>query len=110
MKITFEEVLSEKEWLHKELMNSLTSDIITKAMEDRFYDVKLMINGEEVEPKLYNDIITNIDKYISEEAKLIVRDKLEEAFIKSNRLNEIINDVSEKIIDEFDLYENEDYQ
>lgn len=27
MKITFEETLSRKEWLHKELMESLTGDV-----------------------------------------------------------------------------------
>ena len=30
MRITFKETLSRKEWLHKELMESLTGDIITK--------------------------------------------------------------------------------
>ena len=57
MKITFEELLSKKEWLHSELLNSLPHEIVSKASEDQFYDVKLVINGVEVEPKMYNDIM-----------------------------------------------------
>ena len=45
MKVTFQEVLSRKTWLQKEMLNSLTGDNITKASEDQFYDVKLLING-----------------------------------------------------------------
>lgn len=37
MKITFEELLSRKEWIHSEMMKSLTEDLLLKANKDRFY-------------------------------------------------------------------------
>jgi hypothetical protein len=107
MKITFEEALSRKEWLHTELMNSLTGDLITQASEDRFYDVKLLVNGIELEPQLFNKIVNNIEKYIDEQAKSLVREKLEEAENKVRRLSELFDEVAYKIKDEFNLDERE---
>jgi len=103
MKITFEEILSAKKWLHKELLESLNGDIITKASEDRFYDVKLLVNGVELEPTFYNKIVTNIEKYIDAEAKKLVCHKLEEAEKKSRKLSELIDVAKNSIIDEFNL-------
>ena len=107
MKITFEEALSRKEWLHTELMNSLTGDLITQASEDRFYEVKLLVNGIELEPQLFNKIVNNIEKYIDEQAKSLVREKLEEAENKVRRLSELFDEVAYKIKDEFNLDERE---
>ena len=108
MKITFEETLSRKEWLHKELMESLTGDIITKSSEDQFYDVKLLVNGVELEPTFYNKLVNNIEKYIDAEAKSLVRQKLEEAEAKSRKLSELIEVAKNSIIDEFNL-DDEDF-
>ena len=107
MKITFDETLSRNEWLHRELMNSLTGEVITKASEDRFYEVKLLVNGIELEPQLFNKIVNNIEKYIDEQAKLLVREKLVEAENKIRKLSELIDEVSYKIIEEFNLDEQE---
>ena len=103
MKVTFQEVLSRKTWLQKEMLNSLTGDIITKASEDQFYDVKLVINGVEIEPKIFNDIMNGIEKYIDAEAKELVKIKLEKAEYKVRKLDELISDASDKIREEFDL-------
>ena len=108
MKITFEETLSRKEWLHKELMSSLTGDIITKATEDQFYDVKLLVNGVELEPTFYNRLVDNIEKYIDAEAKSLVHQKLVEAVNKSRKLTEIIEAAKNSIIDEFNLDDSDD--
>lgn len=108
MKITFEETLSRKEWLHKELMESLTGDIITKASEDQFYDVKLLVNGVELEPTFYNKLVNNIEKYIDAEAKSLIRQKLEDAEEKSRKLSELIDVAKNSIIDEFNL-DDEDF-
>ena len=103
MKITFEETLSRKEWLHKELMASLTGDIISKAREDQFYDVKLLVNGVELEPNFYNKLVNNICKYIDAEAKSLVLQKLEEVEKKSKKLSELIESAKNSIINEFNL-------
>ena len=107
MKITFEEALSTKEWLHTELMNSLAGDLITKASEDGFYEVKLLVNGVELEPYLFNKIMNNIEKYIDEQAKSLVREKLEEAENKVRKLSEIFDEAAYRIKDEFNLDKSE---
>jgi uncharacterized protein YllA (UPF0747 family) len=103
MKITFKELLSRKEWLHTELMNSLTSDLVIKASEDQFYEVKLLVNGIDLEPQLFNSIMNNVEKYIENQAKSLITEKLEEADNKARKLSELIDEVSEKIKNDFDL-------
>jgi len=103
MKITFEEVLSRKEWIHSELLNSLTGDIIDKAKKDGFYEVKLLVNGEELEPALFNQIMINIERFITEKAKSLIREKLEEAENKVSKLYKMVEEASNQIIDEFNL-------
>lgn len=107
MKITFEELLSRKEWLHTELLNSLNGDLITKASEDGFYQVKLLVNGVELEPKLFNKIVNNIENYIDEQAKSLIKEKLVEAENKVRKLSELFDKVAYKIKDEFNLDECE---
>lgn len=103
MKITFEEVLSSKTWIASELLSSLSYEIIDTAINDQFYDVKLLVNGIQLEPKLFNDIMNNVEKYIDSEARKIVLEKLEKAEYKTRRLDELISDACEKIKLEFDL-------
>jgi mevalonate kinase len=108
MKITFEEVVSRKEWIHKEILNSVTTDIINKAFEDQFYEVKILINGIELEPKFYNDLITNIDSYVDREAKNMIKEKLEEALNDAMKLNDLIEEASDKIREKFGILKDED--
>ena len=103
MKITFEELLSEKTWLHKEMLTSLSFDLIDKASEDGFYDVKLLINGVEMEPKIFNDIVNGIERYVDAEAEQLLNEKLENIKYKINLLDELFSSASEKIKDEFNL-------
>ena len=103
MKITFEEFISQNTWLEKELAISLTDEILLKASKDMFYDVKLIVNGVEIEPNMFNDIVSNIEKYVDLEAKNLVNIKLKEAEKKVKQLDELISDVCSKIRYEFDL-------
>lgn len=103
MKITFKDALSTKEWIHRELMNSLTGDIIEKAMEDEFYDVKLLVNGVELEPKFYNDILNNIESYIKNQAEQIIETKLSKIKSKLAKLDEIVDDSINNISDQLNL-------
>lgn len=103
MKIKFEEVLSNKDWIHKELMHSLTGDIIEKAKKDEFYDVKLLVNGIEIEPSLFNHIMNNVEKYINSEATALLHDKLDKVKYKIRKLEELVDEASSKITDEFEL-------
>lgn len=108
MKITFKDVLSKQEWLHKELMNSLTGDVIVKASNDRFYEVKLLVNGIELEPKFFNDLVNNIGKYIDAEAEKLAAEKIAKISERQNILLNVIDEAIYKIKDEFNI-NTEDY-
>ena len=108
MKITFKDVLSKQEWLHKELMNSLTGDVIVKASNDRFYEVKLLVNGIELEPKFFNDLVNNIGKYIDAEAEKLAAEKIAKISERQNILLNVIGEAIYKIKDEFNI-NTEDY-
>lgn len=105
MKITFDEVLSKKDWIHKELMNSLTGEIIMKAREDQFYEVKLLVNGIELEPVLFNKLIGNIDIYIADEAKSLAMEDIRLISQKIYSLERILDKAKQSIINEFKLEE-----
>ncbi len=104
MKLTVEQLLSRDNWLHHELIRSLSFEIIEKAKEDGFYDIKLLVNGVELEPDFYNDLVCNIEKYIDSEAKNLIKNELEKAESESRKLYEIIKAAKDSIIDKFDLY------
>jgi hypothetical protein len=79
-------------------MHSLTGDIIDKAAEDQFYDVKLLVNGVELEPIFFNNIMDHVEKFIDSEARNLVKEKLEIADNKSMRLQELIKEAIEKYV------------
>lgn len=108
MKITFEEVLSEKDWLTKELLNSLPSDIVKDSIEKRYYDVKLNINGIDVEPHLFNYIMNNIEKVVEDRAKEMILDKFDVVESKLSNLSHLFDLVRGKIAEDFNI-KNEDY-
>lgn len=110
MKITFDEVSSNKEWLHSEIMSAVSIDMISKAHKDGFYDVKLLINGVELEPHYLNDIFRNIEKYIDGQAKVLVINKLEEAKEKAIKLLSLVESSIEKIKEDHDLYIRDPYE
>jgi hypothetical protein len=108
MKITCDEVLKEKQWLNAELSHSLTPDLIDQAIKLGYYEVKLIVNGVELEPQLFNDIVNGIEMYIKKEANSIVAEELYQAKYKINRLEQLIEEAAYKIREEFDIKE-EDY-
>lgn len=103
MIITFEQLLKEKSWLHSELLHSLTGELINKAREDQYYDVKLVVNGVEVEPKLFNDIVNNIESYVDKQAESLLEEKMEEIRNKSQQLEELVDEATRNIMDKFIL-------
>ncbi|QQO97077.1 hypothetical protein Nekkels1_72 [Cellulophaga phage Nekkels_1] len=103
MKITFEQVLSRQEWIHRELLSSLDGDTISEAQEKGVYEVKLLINGKELEPKFFNDLMNRLELYIKEEAREMIEEKLFKVEQKGIRLEEIVKLATEKIRDEFNI-------
>jgi len=101
------EVAAENEWLFHEIMSSLPAEVIEQANQRREFNVLLSIDNIIVEPQLLNEILTNIDKYISDLAEKKVHDKLREL---ENRfqvifgpLEEATKSATEKIREEFNL-------
>lgn len=101
MTITFEETLSRKDWLHKELMYSLSGEVITAAMSKGGYEVKLLVDGVELEPTLLNELLSKIEYYVDKEAKILFDDKyaemIESLKNKFNGMEDTLKDVQEKI-------------
>ena len=104
MKVTFEEIRSKKSWLQRELLGSLTGELISKAAEDGFYDIQLSVNGVLIEPALFNKIMDNIEHYIDSEAKFLVAEKLDEAGQKANDLNNLIQNITDNIRETYKLF------
>ena len=103
MKILIEELLNSKTWLHSELLSSLTTDLIDKSLKDGFYEIKLLVNDVVVEPKMFNDLVNNIGKYVDLEAEKVVAEKFEDATEKLNKLNYLVESVKSNIADEFNI-------
>lgn len=51
--------------------------------------------------------MNNIEKYIDEQAKSLILEKLEDAENKVRNLNQLIDEFSDKIKDEFNLQQSE---
>lgn len=103
MKIKFEEIKSRQLWIHKELLHSLDGDTISKAKEEAAFDVKILVNGSELEPKFLNDLVHNMSTYIEGRAKSMLNDKMMKANEKAQQLLDIVESASDKIIRGFDV-------
>jgi len=103
MKVTYSEMLSKKKWFHKELMASLDGDTIFDNGEKQYLDVKLLINGKTFNPDFLEDLYQNIESYIEHEAKLYIKEKLDDAEDVASHLLETINECKTNIIDKFEL-------
>lgn len=105
MKITAQELISRKEWLHKCILQALTVEVIDDARDnhDFNYDIKLVVNGHELEPVLLNNLIENIVSYIEAEALDIVNTRMRSAVDKARKLENLVQEASDKIRDEFGI-------
>ncbi|BBI90461.1 hypothetical protein HYO65_gp069 [Tenacibaculum phage PTm1] len=103
MKITFEELLAEKDFLHTELLQSLPPKVVEDAVEKREYDIKLVVNGVDVDPKLLNIIFEKTEIFVNERSKEIVKNKLEESEQEAEKLLDLVREAKESIIDKYNL-------
>ena len=101
MIITVEELLGRKEFIHHEILSSLTDEVMLSVDDKRQYEVKLLVNGIELEPKFFNDLINNIEKYIEKEAQKLINDRCFEAEMKARKLEETVKEAIENIREEF---------
>lgn len=108
MKINFEDLVKEHNWLHTELLNSLNNELINDALEKQEYEVFLLINGQKVEPKVLTSMFEKLERYIKLEAQSLLEDELEEAKDKAWRLTKLVEQASADIIDKFCIEDDND--
>ena len=65
MKIKFEEIKKRKQWIHRELLRSLDNDTINNARSKGEFDVKIVVNGTELDT--LNEVIAESTNSILEE-------------------------------------------
>jgi len=102
----------DKNWLSREIFSSLSDskrreEITDSIKETGYVEVKLIINDIEVEPKILKDLLENIEKHIDREAKTYAETRVQEIKTKAYKLEEILDDVCDKIIIEFNLKESD---
>jgi hypothetical protein len=103
MIITWKSLINENSWLNKCIMDSLTNECIESGREKTQYEVKLLVNDIELEPKVLEDLITNVVKYIEKEAVSLADEKLKDVLVRADKLQEIVNEACYKIRDEFNI-------
>ena len=104
MKFTFDDLNKQNGWLVDEIMSSLTSECYTEqVMKDEFFDIKLSINGNLIEPVLYNNIMSRIEIIINNQANLLLKNKLEEATNEIDVLKNMVTKLTENISDKYNL-------
>lgn len=89
----------------KEDMKKLWDD----AKDRGQFEIKLVIDGKEMNPALLEKYYSNIDKYIKEQAQKLALETVREALNESHKLTEIVQDAGDKIIEKFGL-DKEDYE
>lgn len=116
MKITSKELVSGirggvKDYICEEILSSLTSETIHSPIETEedgmVYEVKLLINGIEVEPKLLQRIYAGIEKIVDDEAAIIADNKLKEALHSIDMLHGVIKEAEYKIREQFNIEDQE---
>ena len=88
-----------KNWLCEEILHSLNNETIHSENigEDGYiYDIKLLVNGIAIEPKLLNKLLEGIESIIDREAKALISNRINESVETfETKLHNIIEEVKE---------------
>jgi hypothetical protein len=79
-----------RDWLCEEILHSLTTETIhseNKGEDGNIYDIKLLVNGVAIEPKLLTKLLEGLESIIDSEAKSLI----------SNRINESVENFETKL-------------
>lgn len=114
MLIQFSEVIDNKSFINSELLRNLTKehfDTITDISKKEFqqWDIKLTVNGIELELSILESLYEKIEQLIDSEAKNLFvtkyQQKIEEVESKFDKIKELFEDATEKIAIEFNITE-----
>ena len=117
MKITSKDLVGRtrgkvRDWLCEEILASLNEKTIHSPIQTdedgMVYDIKLVINGIEIEPKLIDHLYNGIEKIVDREAAMIADEKLKDALRSVDVLHEVIKEAEYKIREKFDIPNEED--
>lgn len=112
MKINGKEIVESKDWLCREILNSIPHEVITKAKDEgrEEYEIKLVIDGVECDPKLLMAMLNRYEEIVDREAKTLaaaeiekIQDNLNE---KVNKFNEILDEAKSKIMGQYQIEED----
>ena len=116
MRITSKDIVGKtrgkvKDWICEELLSSLTDETIYSPIQTEedghIYEIKLVINGIEVEPKLLQRLYDGIEKIVDDEAAIIADNKLKEALHSIDMLHGVIKEAEYKIREQFNIEDQE---
>jgi len=88
-----------RDWLCEEILHSLTAETIhseNKGEDGNIYDIKLLVNGVAIEPKLLTKLLEGLESIIASEAKALISNRINESVENfESKLSEIIEEVKE---------------
>lgn len=71
--------------------------------EDKFWDVKLLINGIETEPLIFNSMMSKLEAHIENAAKYYIEKKLNDAENAASEFSELISQAKQTILEKYNL-------
>lgn len=107
MKISFQDAIHKNDLLHIALMNCLTPEVIESAREAEEYDVKLVVNGVELDPTTLNLFQDKAEEWIETRGKEIAAEKFHEAAKAAEDFSIMVNDIKNKLIEKYGIDVNE---
>lgn len=107
MLITRSEVVSHSSMIGREILRSITPEIIADVKDAKEFEIKLIINGVEVEPKLLLDLYTRAEEYIDREAAALMKERIENLPFKLESLEEYLRDLVHDLKSKFKLHEED---
>ena len=99
------------DWLCDEILSSLTDETIhseNKGEDGFIYDIKLLVNGIAIEPKLLTKLLEGIETIVDNEAKTLISNRINQSIENfETKLSEIIEEVKETANDlKYSLQQN----
>jgi len=93
--------------LHIALMGCLTPEIIESAREAEAYDVKLVVNGIELDPTILNLFSEKAEEWVETRAKKMAAEKFHEAAHAASEFARMVNDAKSALIEKYGVDINE---
>ena len=116
MKIYYKDILSNKEGIHKEILNTSDREIFkTETREDEqgepYWEVSLLVNGVEMEVNYFNSMFKNTESWIEQRAEKMVQEKMQdnlwEVETEFRKISDVFESVKSKLIEDFNIEEDE---